>query len=1163
MHIIWPNRTLSLYLCLLSLLSLTLAGARASAQANFTLTAAPAALNITQGTQQSATIVTSISGGFNSSISLSASGMPLGVSAAFNPATISAPGAGTSVMTVTVVRFAPAGNYTLTVTGNGGGIKQTATVTVTVVATGHPTFNLSAAPSALSIVQGNQGSTAITTTVLGGFNSDISLSATGAPSGVAIAFDQNPIPAPGAGVSNMTLTVNTSTLPGTYPITLTASGGGTWQAIAVTLTVTSFTVSAAPLTLSVPPGYQGVSTISVSITNGFNYPVTLSASGMPTDATVSFNPPTIPAPGSGNSTMTLTVASDTPQGTYPITVTGTGGGLQESVVITLTVPAAGFTLAALPTSLTVSQGKRVTGLVTTRIYGGFNAPITCTSTGAPSGSVASCSPATVPAPGVGNITLTIATLPRTAPGNYPVTITATGGTTKQSVTVMLTVIPASPPSFSLQASPAAINVTQGGSGTSSVSSTVTTGFNSAITLSAMGLPNDASLTFAQNPLPAPGFGNTPLVITTAADTPPGTYPLTITGTGGGNQTTTLTVTVVAADSQSIPMIGFMQPYAYTLLNQFGSGPYTYQLQSGALPSGLSMDQSGNISGTASSVGLFPFTVLVTDSSQPPQQQTYDYVGTVAVNFDTYSGLAAAPVPGCVVNNYFQVLKANGRWVLADPNCYAFHQRSVYDADYQFILPQTFQVRYNSDPTKWATHTLQRLQAYGFNALDIYASSYILPVGTWGRHQGASPPLPFVLHYPALNDVVNHPTDLGIPERVKDLCAERDGNGFIGWCQYSLDVFDPKWQTANTGEIANQIKAFTGGFGTTPWIIAISLGDSANVFSLTGNGAGTNGASQYPHPAMLIATINFQATGFIDNTIYSKYAWAAYLQNKYGNIAALNASWDTGGFYTSFGDAGGFAGGTGILDEDGRNPWYGTDPYNRYYTLVGVNQNLVADLNAFLYQYAYQAYAVQASAVRTYDTNHLLVCGSFGGVGDGGTRPIVLQALKDAGCNMFVWNWNAYYPAASLTANEAEYDTSGLPAVIWYGTSAQADSEYSSYPYPKYGAPFGDFPNQLSRGQQYATDMQSIYTSQGTNGDYYVVGTAFWGLTDNTSEKTNWGLFSLMDNAYDGQCAVISQGTDQWGVACGGESANYGDLLDAGTQGNSSVVQQLIQAMQHN
>ena len=35
--------------------------------------------------------------------------------------------------------------------------------------------------------------------------------------------------------------------------------------------------------------------------------------------------------------MTITVGASTPLGTYPITVTGNGGGLQQSTTVTLTV----------------------------------------------------------------------------------------------------------------------------------------------------------------------------------------------------------------------------------------------------------------------------------------------------------------------------------------------------------------------------------------------------------------------------------------------------------------------------------------------------------------------------------------------------------------------------------------------------------------------------------------------------------------------------------------------------------------------------------------------------------------------------------------------------------------------------------------------------------
>ena len=72
-----------------------------------------------------------------------------------------------------------------------------------------------------------------------------------------------------------------------------------------------FTLSASPSSLNIAPGKQGTSAITTTLSGGFNSAISLSASGMPSGTTVSFNPTTIAAPGSGNSTMTITVGSST------------------------------------------------------------------------------------------------------------------------------------------------------------------------------------------------------------------------------------------------------------------------------------------------------------------------------------------------------------------------------------------------------------------------------------------------------------------------------------------------------------------------------------------------------------------------------------------------------------------------------------------------------------------------------------------------------------------------------------------------------------------------------------------------------------------------------------------------------------------------------------
>ncbi len=310
-----------------------------TAPPTFTISASPASLSVVQGNQGTSTITTAISNGFNSSIRLSPSGVPSGTTVSFNPNPIPAPGSGNSTMSISVGSSTPTGTYPITVTGNGGGTQQSTTVTLTVTAP--PTFTISASPASLSVVQGNQGTSTITTAISNGFNSSISLSASGVPSGTTVSFNPNPIPAPGSGSSTMSISVGSSTPTGTYPITVTGNGGGVQQSTTMTLTVTSaptFTVSASPSSLTVMQETQGTSTITVTISNGFNNPVSLSASGVPSGTTVSFNPATLPAPGSGNSIMTITVGT-TLMGANPITITATGGGTYQTTTVNLTVTA--------------------------------------------------------------------------------------------------------------------------------------------------------------------------------------------------------------------------------------------------------------------------------------------------------------------------------------------------------------------------------------------------------------------------------------------------------------------------------------------------------------------------------------------------------------------------------------------------------------------------------------------------------------------------------------------------------------------------------------------------------------------------------------------------------------------------------------------------------
>jgi hypothetical protein len=106
-----------------------------STNPDFTISA-PSNLTVTAGSSTNGTVTTTVSGGFNSSVSLVASGLPVGATSTFNPTSIGAPGAGSSTLTITTNSTTAAGNYTVTVSGTGGGKTHSTSIVLTVAAPG-------------------------------------------------------------------------------------------------------------------------------------------------------------------------------------------------------------------------------------------------------------------------------------------------------------------------------------------------------------------------------------------------------------------------------------------------------------------------------------------------------------------------------------------------------------------------------------------------------------------------------------------------------------------------------------------------------------------------------------------------------------------------------------------------------------------------------------------------------------------------------------------------------------------------------------------------------------------------------------------------------------------------------------------------------------------
>ncbi|MGA3264653.1 MAG: protease pro-enzyme activation domain-containing protein [Terracidiphilus sp.] len=205
-----------------------------------------------------------------------------------------------------------------------------------------PTFALSASPNAVSVVQGNSGSSTITTTAIDGFDAAIALTASGQPSGVTVGFNSTSIAAPGTGASTLILNVASNTATGTYTITVTGKGGGITQKATVSLTVTapvppSLAISVSPASGYLAQGQSGYAVVTTTVSGSFNAAVALSSSALPTGVTGNFSPASIAAPGSGTSDFNLTVSKTANTGTYPITITGKGGGITKTTTFTFQV----------------------------------------------------------------------------------------------------------------------------------------------------------------------------------------------------------------------------------------------------------------------------------------------------------------------------------------------------------------------------------------------------------------------------------------------------------------------------------------------------------------------------------------------------------------------------------------------------------------------------------------------------------------------------------------------------------------------------------------------------------------------------------------------------------------------------------------------------------
>jgi uncharacterized membrane protein len=303
-----------------------------------TVTPASTTLSVVQGS--AVTDVISLAGNatYSGVATLSVSGLPAGVTASWssNPVTLSA-ASGSSKLTLTASSSATAGTATVTVTATGSGTSASQKLTLTVVGN-TPTLTVTPASSIMMVINPveaispaqTSASQVITFTGGGSFHGTIGLSITGLPANLTASWSSNPVTLNTANSGSSTLTIKATATtqgggqatvtPGTYNITVTATGDGLTVTKTIQAQVAGLTVTPSVTALTIHRGKTG--TLSITTTpmggaSGIAAPG-LAANASPSGISVTANPGTLPAPGAGTMTFTFTVSSTAALTTYQL-----------------------------------------------------------------------------------------------------------------------------------------------------------------------------------------------------------------------------------------------------------------------------------------------------------------------------------------------------------------------------------------------------------------------------------------------------------------------------------------------------------------------------------------------------------------------------------------------------------------------------------------------------------------------------------------------------------------------------------------------------------------------------------------------------------------------------------------------------------------------------
>ena len=607
------KRILLPWLCLPLILWFT--GCGSTTSGSFTLSAGGPSVTLAQGTSKSFTVTATGADNFKGSVSVTASGLPAGVTLSPASATIASGASATFVLNASST--AAVGATSITIQGTSGGLSASTPVSVVVTAGtitppgGTADFTLAVAPSLLSLSAGSNGQVTLTSTAVGGFTGPVTVMLSGLPAGVTASPSTLTV-TPGT-PQTVTLSADTTVATTTSPAQVSFMGSaGTLQhtaTLALSLTgsgappgsVGDFQLSLNPSSLSIAAdGASQPVQASITALNGFTGPVSVAVTGLPSGVTMTPASPTAVVAGTPQQ-FRITASATAALGTTNVTFTGTAGGLTHTVQLALTVtnggpqPGPDFSLALAPANPSAAPGGvAITTMSVTPILG-YNGTVSVSTGALPAGVTVSPSSFSVSPTTPQQLTVSVAA--SVASGAYTIVFTGVSGTTlMHTVILSLTVTaPSNAPDFALTFAPTSTSIAQGGSGQGFLSASALRGFMGQINVTATGVPTGVTLSPSSFGL-APGTPQA-VSLTVAANTVPGTYSILFTGISSG-PSGSLTHTAILA----------------LTVTKAGQGDFALTVT----PASLSVTQggSGSVNFSASASGGFAGSIMVTPSMLP-------------------------------------------------------------------------------------------------------------------------------------------------------------------------------------------------------------------------------------------------------------------------------------------------------------------------------------------------------------------------------------------------------------------------------------------------------------------------------------------------------------------------------------------------------------------